>query len=160
MPDPAATTLDQGTYEILRARLTAHGAELRARLEKLNTARQAVFGAIPTALLATERITTANNCTPRDMIPIGGGRFLLGYNVLLGLRTETHLSDVFALYQHENHQFRELPLDPLADSDFVTDFKALYRYYKNARFAKFSIIGPHLFMKFRVGENVTDLKTF
>ena len=160
MPDPAATILDQGTYEILRARLTAHGADLRARLEKLNAARQAVFGAIPTTLLATERITTANNCTPRDMIPIGGGRFLLGYNVLLGLRTETQPADVFALYQHENHQFRELPLDPLADPDFVTDFKALYRYYKNAFFAKFSFIGPHLFMKFRVGTGADDLKTF
>ena len=103
MPEPAATApqaptaLDQGTYEILRARLSGHGADLRARLDKLNAARQAVFGAIPTALLATERITTKNNCTPRDMIPIGGGRFLFGYNVLLGLRAETQLGDVFAL---------------------------------------------------------------
>ena len=160
MPDPATTALDQGTYEILRARLTGHGEDLSARLEKLNAARQAVFGTIPTALLATERITTANNCTPRDMIPIGGGRFLLGYNVLLGLRTETHLADVFALYQHENHAFRELPLDPLADPQFETDFKALYRYYKNASFAKFSFIGPHLFMEFRVGASATDIKAF
>jgi hypothetical protein len=166
MPEPAATAphapvaLDQGTYEILRARLAAHGADLRARLEKLNAARKAVFGALPTTLLATERITTAHNCTPRDMIPIGDGRFLLGYNVLLGLRTETQPADVFALYQHENHQFRELPLGLLADPQFEADFKALYRYYKNASFAKFSQIGPHLFMKFRIGAGVTDIKTF
>ncbi len=77
----SAPTLDQGTYEILRARLNSHGDDLRARLEKLNAARQEVFGAIPTTLVTTERITTKNNCTPRDMIPIGGGRFLFGYNV-------------------------------------------------------------------------------
>src|SRR5688572_25344205 len=121
MSDPVAktdatnsTVLDQGTYEVLRNRLASHGAELRTRLEKLNAARQEVFGAIPTALIATERVTTTNNCTPRDMIPIGGGRFLFGYNVLLGLKVETQLADVFAIYEYKDHQFRELGLDAIA----------------------------------------------
>src|SRR6187455_569273 len=96
---PSAPVLEQGTYEILRARLATHGAELRARLEKLNAARQEVFGSIATALLATERVTTKNNCTPRDIISIGGGRFLLGYNVHVGLRSEIKLEDVFAVYE-------------------------------------------------------------
>src|SRR5262245_60425968 len=87
-PAPAQK-LEQGTYEILRARLQSHGTDLRERLSKLNKARQEVFGAIPTALVATERLTTENNCTPRDMREISEGRFLFGYNVQLGLRSET-----------------------------------------------------------------------
>src|SRR5262249_44328364 len=93
---PAAPQMEQGTYEILRARMVAQGVDLRARLAKLNVSRQAVFGAIPTALIATERLTTENNCTPRDMRQIGGGKFIFGYNVQLGLRSETQLTDVFA----------------------------------------------------------------
>src|SRR5689334_7829788 len=93
-PPGGAPVLEQGTYEILRARLATHGAELRARLEKLNAARQEVFGSIQTTLLATERVTTRNNCTPRDMVAIDGGRFLFGYNVQIGLRTEIKLDDV------------------------------------------------------------------
>lgn len=152
--------LEQGTYEILRARLTSHGAELRTRLEKLNVARQEVFGAIKTGLLATERVTTSNNCTPRDIIPIGEGRFLLGYNVHVGLRSEIQLSDVFALYRCEDRAFSELPLSTVADAQFETDFKALYKYYKDTVFTKFSLIEPHLFMEFRIGQSVTDIKTF
>ncbi|MHA3774281.1 DNA repair ATPase [Verrucomicrobiota bacterium sgz303538] len=155
-----APTLEQGTYEILRARLSTQGANLRTRLEQLNQARQEVFGAIKTGLIATERVTTKNNCTPRDIIPIGGNRFLFGYNVLVGLRTETQLADVFALYEYRDHHFHELPLDALSSGQFETDFKSLYRYYKNTVFTKFSLIGPHLFMEFRVGKSVTDIKTF
>ncbi len=79
---------------------------------------------------------------------------------VLGLRTETQLEDVFAVYEHNEHQFRELPLDALADPQFQTDFKSLYRYYKNTTFAKFSLIEPHLFMEFRTGPGANDFKTF
>ncbi|WP_394330774.1 DNA repair ATPase [Cesiribacter andamanensis] len=34
--------------------------------------RKGVFGAIETKLVATERVTTANNCIAQDMVP--GGR--------------------------------------------------------------------------------------
>jgi len=152
--------LDQGTYEILRARLNTHGTDLTSRLEKLNTARKEIFGSIPTALVATERITTKNNCTPRDMIPVGGGRFLFGYNVLLGLRLELQLADVFAVYEHHEHQFKGAGLEAISDPQFETDFKGLYRYYKNAHFTKFALFGPHLFMEFRVGPGAGDIKTF
>jgi hypothetical protein len=159
-PAPAPQSLEQGTYEILRARLANHAADLRARLERLNAARQEVFGSIKSGLVATERITTKNNCLPRDLIPIGGGRFLFGYNVHLGLRIETQLDDVFAAYEYRDKQFRALPLDSLADPQFESDFKGLYKYYKNTVFSKFSIIEPHLFMEFRVGKSVADFKAF
>ncbi|HET6408432.1 MAG TPA: DNA repair ATPase, partial [Chthoniobacteraceae bacterium] len=169
MADPTSSTagapaakpkLEQGTYEILRARLSTHGNDLRARLAKLNTDRQEVFGAIATELIATERLTTENNCTPRDMRHIGGGKFIFGYNVQLGLRAETRLADVFALYEYRDRTFHPLPLDGLGDAQFETDFKSLYRYYKGTSLAKLSHRGPHLFMEFRVGKSVSDFKTF
>ena len=155
-----APTLEQGTYEILRSRLSARGAELRQRLEKLNVDRQAVFGAIATALIGTERITTENNCTPRDMRHVGAGKFLFGYNVQIGLRSETQLNDVFALYEYRDRAFHALPLGEVADPQFETDFKSLYRYYKGTSLTKLSHRGPALFMEFRVGKTVTDIKTF
>jgi hypothetical protein len=159
---PAAppSGLEQGTYEILRARLRQSADDLRARVERLNAARQEVFGAIKTGLVTTERITTKNNCLPRDLIPIGGDRFLFGYNVQFGLRTDVRLDDVFAIYEYRDKQFHALPLDALADPQFESDFQSIYRYYKNTVFAKFSIIGPHLFMEFRVGRSVSDFKAF
>jgi hypothetical protein len=167
-PDAAAAAaansvgpkLEQGTYDILRARLAARGAELRERLSRLNAARQAVFGAIPTALVATERLTTENNCTPRDMRYLGGGKFIFGYNVQLGLRSETQLADVFSLYEYRDRSFRALPLAGLADAQFETDFKALYRYYKGTAISKIIRPAPFLFMEFRVGKSVNDIKTF
>src|SRR5690242_4996892 len=106
-PTPAApaTVLEQGTYEVIRSRLATHGADLKTRLERLNQARQEVFGSIQTALLATDRITTRNKCVPRDMVAIGKNRFLFGYNVQIGLRSQTQLSDVLAVYEHRDHQF-------------------------------------------------------
>lgn len=155
----AAPKLEQGTYEILRARLTKQGAELRERLAKLNAERQQVFGAIATALIGTERLTTENNCTPRDMRHIGGGRFVFGYNVQLGLRAETRVGDVFALYEYRDRAFFPQPLGDLADPQFETDFKSLYRYYKGTSLAQLALRGPHLFMEFRVGKTVSDFKT-
>ena len=54
---------------------------------------------IATALLATERITTKNNCMPRDIIPIGGGRFLFGYNVQSGCAREISWTTSSPLYE-------------------------------------------------------------
>ena len=154
--------LEGGTYEVIRNRLLAHGKELRKRLDTLNVERKEVFGSIETRLIGSERITTENNCIPRDMVPIGN-RFLFGYNVFVGLRKETKLSDVFAVYEVAESgetRFQANGLDLLADDRFATDFANLYKYYKNTRFAKFAQRGPHLFMVFRIGDSVTDVKTF
>ena len=75
-------TLERGTYEIIQNRLKSHSAELNARLQKLNNERRNVFGAIPTELVSKQRITTAHNCTARDIVPIGE-KFLFGYLSLI-----------------------------------------------------------------------------
>lgn len=157
---PAPAALEGGTYEVLRQRLSRQGQELKARLDRLNQARQEVFGSIPTTLLATERITTEHNCVPRDMVAIGQGRFLFGYNVFLGLKSETTISDVMAAYQKEGHSFRAIPLDFLADPSFLNDFRALYRYYKQTVFAKFTLVGNFLYIIFQTTPSTEDIKAF
>jgi len=151
--------IQNGTYEILRGRLTAHCKELRSRLEKLNKARKEIFGGIDTRLLSSQRISTANKCVPRDMVTVGD-RFIFGYNVFVGLRAQTSLEDVFAIYQWKGGSFSPCPLDAIRDPQFESDFKNLYRYYRRTVFAKFSVIGHHLYMVFRVGNEVTDVKAF
>jgi hypothetical protein len=151
--------LDQGTYEIIRNRLVKHGHELRTRLDQLNAARKLVFGSIETKLVSTDRITTAHNCIPRDMVSVGG-RFIVGYNVHFGLKTAIELSDVFAVYSFADQQFHDAPLDLIGDDAFERDFKELYRFYKHATFVKFFESGPHLFMKFRIGRDLNDIKAF
>ena len=158
-PKSPEVELESSTYEIIRNRLANHGKELRARLSKLNDARKEVFGAIETKLLATDRVTTEHNCVPRDMVSIGK-RFIFGYNVHFGLKTERHLSDVFSIYRFEDHAFHAEPLNILDDEQFQRDFQEIYRYYKNAVFAKFFVIGPYLYMVFRIGKSTGDIKAF
>lgn len=154
------TGLERGTYEIIRARLEGYTEELRERLEKLNAERRDVFGSIPTELLSTTRIPTSNNCVPRDLVPIGN-QFLFGFNVNIGLKSETKVSDVFAVFSiDEEEHFHTGTLDILSDTNFQHDFGQLYKYYKNARFSKFQQIGVHLYMVFQVGESTRDIKSF
>jgi hypothetical protein len=158
-PTQAPDQLERGTYEIIRNRLKAHAGELRARLEKLNAARRDVFGSIETRLLNTERVTTENNCVPRDIVALGD-KLLFGYNVHIGLRKETVPSDVFAVYRFADNQFHPEPLTLLDDERFQHDFAQLYKYYRSTTFARFSRQAAHLFMVFRVGKDVGDVKTF
>ena len=156
---PEQVQLQGGTYEILRARLLGQSKELRRRLGELNTARKDVFGAVENRLLSSERISTTNNCVPRDMVPVGD-KFIFGYNVFVGLRAETVLEDVFAIYRWKDGTFSPCALDLIRSAEFEADFRNLYKYYRHTVFAKFSVIGPHLHMVFRVGRGVTDIKTF
>lgn len=156
-------TLESGAYEVIRKRLQAQSEELRQRLDQLNRERQSVFGAIEPSLIATERVTTQHNCVPRDMVAIGQGRFLFGFNVHIGLKSTTAPSDVFAVYRYANekHTFSPQPVDEvLNDENFLYDFDHLYKYYRDTVFAKFLKIGPYLYMAFRSGRDVTDVKTF
>ncbi|MEM1441717.1 MAG: DNA repair ATPase, partial [Verrucomicrobiota bacterium] len=159
---PAPEQLEEGTYEVLRRRLEKHGDDLQSRLGRLNAERQKVFGAIEPSLIATERISTEYNCVARDIISIGGGKLLFGYNVQMGLKSVTEVADVFDFYHYdpEAHHFAAETGGPLENKQFCEDFAALYRYYRDTIFVKFMVIGPHLYMGFRVGKSVTDIKCF
>lgn len=159
---PDTTQLESGSYEIIRDRLEKHGSELRQRIQQLNEARKDVFGSIETKLLTTERVTTEHNCYARDIVPLGNNHFIFGYNVHMGLKTETHVSDVFSLYRYDSEKqvFHREENDTLQNDNFLQDFANLYKYYRDTRFAKFAQIGPHIFMVFQVGKTADDIKTF
>ena len=155
----APSELERGTYEIIRNRLRSQGEELRQRMARLNEARREVFGAIPTQLLATERITTEHNCKPRDIVPVGK-HFILGYNVHLGLKNVTELADVFAVYKFSDLTFQERPLDLISAQAFRTDFQQVYKYYREAQFSRFYEAPPYLYFLFQTGKSVRDIKAF
>ena len=163
-PDsPAPEQLEGGTYEVLRRRLQKHGEDLKDRLGQLNGDRQKVFGAVEPSLVATERISTEYNCVARDIIAIGGGKLLFGYNVQMGLKAVTDVRDVFGYFHYdpETHHFAEEEKGgPLDDPQFLEDFAYLYKYYRETIFVKFMVIGPNLYMAFRVGKSVEDIKCF
>lgn len=161
-PPPGAEALGSATYEIIRQRLQKHGDRLRERMTQLDARRQDVFGSVEFKLLQADRVTTAHNCVPRDMVPLGRGRFLFGFNVHFGLKKEMELGDVFAVYHRdeETGTFREAELDPLQDRQFLTDFKRLYNVYQKAAFAKFSLQGNTLYMVFQIGAGPNDIAVF
>ena len=155
-------SLDGGSYEIIRRRLEAQGAELKQKLARLNALRHEVFGGVGTELLTTDRVVTENNCIPRDMLSLGQGLFLFGYNVHMGLRSKIEVADVFSIYRYDSKErtFEAAKHSFLEQPEFLEDFAYLYRYYKKTSFVKFLLIGPHLYMAFRVSEDVADVKVF
>ena len=154
-----AQKLDVGTYEVIQNRLQKQKTELQQRLKKLNEGRKEVFGSLETKLIANDRINTENNCIARDIVSLGN-TCLFGYNVHFGLRTDISLKDVISIYEFRDNTFEAISIDLLEDDVFSTDFKNLYKYYRNTIFSKFAIIGNYLYMVFQLSESVTDIKTF
>jgi hypothetical protein len=157
-----AQTLGSATYEIIRQRLNTQGAALRERMAKLNARRSEVFGSIEYKLLQADRIVTSHNCIPRDMIQLGHGRFLFGFNVQFGLKKEMELADVFAVYRRDEEAgtFKEDNLDVLNDKQFLIDFKRLYNVYEKTALRKFTVIDGKLYMKFGTGAGLNDFAVF
>src|SRR3990167_1731065 len=128
---------DGGSYELLKKRLQAQGDALQHKTQALNEARLGTFGRSEQSLLLRTRARTENNCVARDLVRIGDV-LLFGYNVFIGLKKETAVGDVFALYRLAEHDGAdELEAVPLAgsfldDPPFVPDFPELHAYYKQA----------------------------
>jgi len=157
----AAAALGSATYDIIRQRLQTQAALLRERLHQLDARRQEVFGRVEFKLLQSDRISTAHNCVPQDMIQLGHNRFLFGFNVQFGLKKEVDLVDVFAIYERaEDGLFKEGLLDLLRQKQFLTDFKRLYTVYERAFLTKFSLIDGNLYMVFQIGAGLNDIAVF
>ncbi|ABC27877.1 ATPase involved in DNA repair [Hahella chejuensis KCTC 2396] len=154
-----------GAYEVLRKRLQEQGLRLRELVEALNKERLQEFGSSDMDILSRIRVRTENNCVARDIVRVGD--FLLfGYNVFIGLKKETKVSDVFALYQlTETEQGLELSEHTsdgtfLADAKFQSDFNELYTYYKNAKLLQIVVRQGRLLAAFQIGERLEDLRVF
>lgn len=151
--------LKGGAYELIRSRLNKHADDLRGRLTNLNTKRKDLFGNNDLSLISTERITTENKCVPRDMVSVGD-QFIFAYNVHIGLRSTTELSDVFTVCSYNNNHFQQQDLSLIDNGQFKKDFSELFKYYKDTHFLQFVQFGPFLYMTFQVGNKATDIKAF
>ncbi|NKX90346.1 DNA repair ATPase [Nocardia coubleae] len=155
--------LDGGTYEVLRTRLREQAAELAARCEELNNRRIENFGGIELALTGTEHIRTEHNCVPRDIVAVGDGRMLFGYNVFLGLKPQTEVDDVFAAHRfhHGGTEFAFSTAEStglLDDPRFQRDFAELYRYYTQTRLLQLRRIDGRILAVFQTGQRTDDIK--
>ncbi|HEY4178805.1 MAG TPA: DNA repair ATPase [Kofleriaceae bacterium] len=154
--------LTGGNYEVLRARLGTAGAELSTRADALNMRRRELFGATEPQLIATERVRTEHNCAPSDMVSIGAD-LLLGYNVFLGLKAETKISDVLALHRFRavDGGFDTSPLPQpawLMGPELERDFANLYRYYRDAKLIQLVRRETQLLAVFQAGVSWKDIK--
>jgi len=158
---PAASgPLGSATYEIIRQRLNTQTGILRERMGALDARRQDVFGSVESKLLRADRVNTAHNCIPKDMVQWGDGRFLFGFNIRFGLKKDTALGDVFGIYLREEESFREDALTPLEQKAFLSDFQRIHTVYEKTTFSKFSLIDGHLYMVFLTGSSASDIAVF
>ncbi|MEJ7598350.1 MAG: DNA repair ATPase [Kofleriaceae bacterium] len=162
--------LTGGNYEVLRARLSASGGELAKRADAVNARRKTIFGSTEPQLIATERVRTEHNCAPVDVVNVGE-HLLLGYNVFLGLKSETKLSDVLAVHRFEplasptnDTAFETSALPPdalggfLVGPDLERDFSNLYRYYRDARLQQLVRTDTQVLAVFQAGTSWSDHK--
>ena len=153
------TTLDSGTYEIIRKRLDEQRLNLLERLAKLNSARKEIFNSTGFQLAGNQRITTINSGVPRGILALND-LTIFGYNVHFGLRENIKLSDVFSIYKFTGDHFNPEPLTLIEDENFTTDFSNLYKYYRDSIFAKFVKTENYLYMIFQTGKSLDDRKAF
>jgi hypothetical protein len=161
-PQDVDAALTGGNYEVLRARLVAAGQELAGRADGLNSRRKTIFGATEPQLVATERVRSEHNCAPVDIVEIGGN-LLLGFNVFLGLKSETKITDVLAVHRFApvDGGFDTSPLPTpewLSGPDVERDFANLYRYYRDARLIQLVRRETQLLAVFQAGASWRDIK--
>ena len=170
--DAGAATMEGGSYDVIRKRLLEQAAELGAKAEVLNTKRKKVFGGAELALIANERIRTEHNCIARDLVSVAG-HMLFGFQVFMGLKTETGVSDVFAFYNFEKKSEEEwnlsqVPLQVsegpgafLTDEGFVKELRDTFKYYsKHARLLRLKRTDTRLLASVQIGATVRDAKVF
>jgi len=153
------TPLEAGSYEIIKSRLDKSRDSLEEKLLKLNESRKLVFGGTETTLKSTVRIHTDNNCIAQDIIAFED-RCIFGFNVHIGLRSVTKMSDVFAVYRYENDSFIQDDFSIIHDSQFEQDLENLYKYYRHSEFYRFWSKGAYFYMIFKVTEKEGDYKAF
>ncbi|MFT5355995.1 MAG: SpoVK/Ycf46/Vps4 family AAA+-type ATPase [Polyangiales bacterium] len=163
----APESLEGGNYDVIHERLVGQGRKLAGKIEALNSRRHEVFGGTELEVVANERIRTEHNCVPRDIHAIQGN-VLFGYNVFVGLKKETVVSDVFSLHQfaqtESGYDLGALSRDFgdafLADQAFEKDFQELYRYYDQTRLLRLRKVGGKLLAVFQTGATTDEVRVF
>jgi hypothetical protein len=156
---------EAGAYDVIRKRLDDQGGRLKKLAQALNQERLGEFGGVEMQSIGRTRIRTENNCVARDIVQIGD-QLLFGYNVYIGLKKETLIKDVFALFKlNETADGQELEPQNIEQSflyeqRFKVDFEELYRYYKEARLIKLIKKDGKLLAGFQIGDRANDLRVF
>lgn len=154
-----------GAYEVIKKRLIEQGQQLESQTQALNQQRLDEFGSSDMQVLARTRVRTENNCIARDLVQVGK-HLLFAYNVYIGLKKETKVEDVFALFELEQNgsDYELKPVDSsqsfLAQPSFVSDFEELYRYYKHTKLVELTVKDGKLLAGFQIGERLEDLRVF
>ncbi|MFD5227944.1 DNA repair ATPase [Streptomyces qaidamensis] len=151
-------SVDTGTYEVLRDRLTAQAAELARRAEALNARRIEEFGSTRFELAGTGRLRSEHSAVPRGVVAVGAV-LLFGCNAVPSREAGTRVADVLALYDRD---LKRLPDDAvpglLDDPAFVREFAALHRYYRHARLLRLRRTEGKLLAVFQTGEKADDTR--
>jgi ATPase involved in DNA repair/ATPase family associated with various cellular activities (AAA) len=164
----AGGDIEGGNYEVIRRRLIEHGRALLERTEALNDARKETFGGTELSVSGNPRIRTENNCVPRDIVQVGG-LLLFGYEVFIGLKSETKESDIFALHgfnRTDDGGFDcpsaglEAAGGFLQDPQFLKELQNLYKFTRDARLLRLQKTDRHLFAVFQVGSSPSDVRVF
>ncbi|NHO89124.1 AAA family ATPase [Pseudoteredinibacter isoporae] len=154
-----------GAYEIIKKRLLEQGKQLDAKIQTLNQSRLEEFGSSDMNVAARVRVRTENNCIARDIVQIGD-HLLFAYNVFIGLKKETKVEDVFALFDvkegTDGVEMTPVSLEGsfLKEASFLSDFEELYRYYKHTKLIQLIIKDGKLLAGFQIGERLEDIRVF
>ena len=154
-----------GAYELIRKRLEGQAATLDTSARELNLQRLEEFGETSMGVVGRARVRTENNCIARDIVQVND-YLLFGYNVFIGLKTETAVSDVFGLYKlnttDEGYSIEptEVQNTFLADESFNKEFNELYAYYKQTQLLKLRKTHNRLLAFFQIGEKLEDIRVF
>jgi len=156
--------VDGGAYDVIRKRLLEQGQAFEKKLQDLNQQREQQFGQTALAIISRVRVRTENNCVPRDIVRVNQ-HLLFGYNVFIGLKKTTQVSDVFSLYElKENEGLDVVAVDEAAsflhEPRFVSDFQELYGYYQHARLLQLQVTQETLLATFQIGHAVSDVRVF
>lgn len=154
-----------GAYEVIRKRLVEQGKRLHSAVKLLNESRLSEFGSSEMAVISRVRVRTEHNCVARDIVQVGE-QLLFGYNVFIGLKKETKVEDVFALFNVKQTE-AGIELEQadyansfLTQSSFVNDFEELYRYYKHTKLVQLVVRDGKLLAGFQIGERLDDIRVF
>ncbi len=157
-----------GSYDVIVARLQEQANVLKSKADTLNGHRTETFGSSALEVLGNERVRTENNCVPRDIVQVEG-HLLFGYNVFLGLKTETRVEDVFNLHRFVQAEggFDIGAASPeaaergfLEDERFLREFAELHKFYKTAKLIRLSRNETKLLAVFQIGETHKDVRVF
>ncbi|MBT7443845.1 MAG: AAA domain-containing protein [Methylococcales bacterium] len=154
-----------GAYDVIRGRLVKFGSSLESKTQHLNQQRQEEFGGTEMAVAGRVRVRTEHNCLARDIVRVGDV-LLFGYNVFIGLKKETKITDVFSLYKL-TQDGENFDIEPVTDNlrflnepNFVKDFTDLYAYYKDAKLLQLVVRDSKLLACFQMGERIQDIRVF